>query len=58
MAEFYSASEVSGKLKEQFKICNWKSVNDGEYYEIELPVVLYFNYQRLMLYVYPIDDGY
>ena len=58
MAEFYNASEVSEKLKEQFKICNWKNVNDGEYYEIELPVVLYFNYQRLTLYVYPIDDGY
>ena len=58
MAEYYSASEVSSQLKEQFKICKWSSVNDGEYYEIELPVVLYFNYQRLMLYVYPVDDGY
>lgn len=58
MAEFYTSSEVSEKLKNQFKICKWEYIDDGAHYEIELPVVLYFNYQRLMLYVYPIDDGY
>lgn len=58
MAQYYEASEVSKKLEEQFKICKWESINNGESFIIELPVVLYFNYQRLMLYVYPIDDGY
>ena len=58
MAEFYDSKEMSEKLKKQFEICKWENVNNGEHYEIELPVVLYFNYQRLRLYVYPIDDGY
>ena len=58
MAQYYSAKEISAKLENQLKICNWISVDDGRYFEIELPVVLYFNYQRLRLYIYPTDDGY
>ena len=58
MAQYYEAKEVSEKLEEQLKICKWKSINEGEAFQIELPVVLYFNYQRLNLYIYPVDDGY
>lgn len=55
---YYEASEVSQSLEEQLKICNWKSIEQGKGFQIELPVVLYFNYQRLQLYIYPMDDGY
>ena len=58
MAKYYEAKEISQKLEEQLQICQWKSIDDGKSFEIELPVVLYFNYQRLMLYIYPVDDGY
>ncbi|MBO7150028.1 MAG: hypothetical protein J6V71_03955 [Clostridia bacterium] len=58
MAQYYNAKEVSEKLENQLKICEWKSINNGESFQIELPVVLYFNYQRLVLNIYPIDDGY
>ena len=58
MAQYYTAKEISSKLEKQLEICNWISVGEGEHFEIELPVVLYFNYQRLRLYVYPVDDGY
>lgn len=58
MAQYYEAKEISERLAQQLEICNWISVNDGESFEIELPVVLYFNYQRLRLYIYPVDDGY
>ena len=58
MAQFYEAKEVSEKLEEQLEICKWEKINDGQYFEIELPVVLYFNYQRLCLRIYPVDDGY
>ena len=51
MAEYYNANEVELSIEKQLKICNWKKVND-KYFEIELPVVLYFNYQRLILYIY------
>jgi len=58
MAQYYEAKEISEKLEEQLKICRWESINNGESFQIELPVVLYFNYQRLILYIYPVDDGY
>ena len=58
MAQYYEAKEISEKLAEQLEICKWESINNGESFEIELPVVLYFNYQRLRLYIYPVDDGY
>ena len=58
MAQYYTAKEISSKLEEQLKICNWISVDGGKSFEIELPVVLYFNYQRLRLYITPVDDGY
>ena len=58
MAGYYSAKEISARLKEQLEICHWTSVKGGEAFEIELPVVLYFNYQRLKLFIYPVDDGY
>ena len=58
MAQYYEAKEISAKLENQLKICKWKSINNGEAFEIELPVVLYFNYQRLRLYIYAVDDGY
>ncbi|MBO5327978.1 MAG: hypothetical protein J6B04_02255 [Clostridia bacterium] len=58
MAQYYEAKEVSDKLKNQLKICKWESINNGESFQIELPVALYFNYQRLKLYIYPVDDGY
>lgn len=58
MAQYYEAKEISGKLEEQLNICKWQSVNGGEFFQIELPLQLYFNYQRLRLYIYPVDDGY
>jgi hypothetical protein len=58
MAEFYEAKEISEKIEKQLKICGWESINNGEAFEIELPVVLYFNYQRLRLRITPLDDGY
>ena len=58
MSQYYSAKEISKKLETQLNICKWESKNNGESFEIELPVVLYFNYQRLKLYIYPVDDGY
>lgn len=58
MAQYYEAMEVSKKLSEQLEICKWESIKDGALFTIELPVVLYFNYQRLKLFIYPVDDGY
>lgn len=58
MAQYYDAMEISEKLEEQLKICAWKSVDGGKSFQIELPVVLYFNYQRLLLNIFPVDDGY
>lgn len=58
MAQYYESKEISKMLEQQLKICKWDNINDGESFEIELPVVLYFNYQRLKLYITPIDDGY
>jgi hypothetical protein len=58
MAQYYESKEISKMLEQQLKICKWDNINDGESFEIELPVVLYFNYQRLKVYITPIDDGY
>ena len=58
MAQYYTANEISGKLEEELKICKWENINNGERFQIELPVMLYFNYQRLKLNIYPVDDGY
>ena len=58
MAKYYNANEISEKLEEQLKICRWEKLDNGKFFMIELPVVLYFNYQRLRLYIYPVDDGY
>lgn len=58
MAQYYGSKEISEKLEKQLEICHWESVNKGESFQIELPVVLYFNYQRLTLHIYPVDDGY
>ena len=58
MAEYYNANEISEKLEEQLKICRWEKLDNGKSFMIELPVILYFNYQRLRLYIYPVDDGY
>lgn len=58
MAQYYEAKEVSKKLEKQFEIYKWQSAKNGQVFQIELPVYLYFNYQRLVLYIYPVDDGY
>lgn len=58
MAQYYEAKEIRDRLEEQLKICKWESINEGELFQIELPVVLYFNYQRLRLYICAVDDGY
>lgn len=58
MAQFYDINEMKEKLEKQLKIIKWEVINDGEYFQIELPIVLYFNYQRLLLNIYPKDDGY
>ena len=58
MAQFYEAKEISQMLEKQLNICKWESIKNGPSFEIELPVVLYFNYQRLRLFIYPVDDGY
>ena len=58
MAQYYEAKEISQKLEKQLNICKLESINNGASFEIELPVVLYFNYQRLTLFIYPVDDGY
>ncbi len=58
MAQYYEPAEISKKLEEQLEIYKWESVNQGELFKIELPVVLYFNYQRLWLHIFPVDDGY
>lgn len=57
MAEFYNKNEVSIKIEKQLKIINCKKKDDNVF-EVELPVNTYFNYQRLVLLIYPIDDGY
>ena len=58
MAQYYTADEVSKSIREQLQICGWESVHQGQAFRIELPVVLYFNYQRLRLLIRPTDDGY
>ena len=58
MAQYYEAKEIRERLEEQLKICHWERIDQGKSFFIELPVVLYFNYQRLRLYIDPIDDGY
>ena len=58
MAEFYSAKEIGKKIEETLNICKWESINNGERFEIELPIHTYFNYQRVKLYILPVDDGY
>ncbi len=58
MAQYYDASEIAKKLENQFNICKWVKADDGKSFILELPLVLYFNYQRLRLYIYPVDDGY
>ena len=57
MAQYYEASEVREKLEKQLNLHGWEIDGDGGF-RIELPVVLYFNYQRLTLFIKPIDDGY
>ena len=54
----YTKDEISFNLEKQLNICKWESINNKDYFTIELPVVLYFNYQRLKLNIYPVDDGY
>ena len=58
MVQYYNSKEISEKLEKQLNICGWKSINNGELFEVELPVVLYFNYQRLVLFIKPVDEGY
>lgn len=58
MKQHDEKKEIYEKLENQLKICKWESINNDEYFQIELPVVLYFNYQRLLLNIYPTDDGY
>ncbi len=58
MAQYYDASEMSRKIQNQLKNINWESIEEGKSYMIEIPVHTYFNYQRLCLYIYPVDDGY
>ena len=58
MAQYYAAKEISEKLKEQLTLVKWESKNNGEAFQITLPVVCYFNYQRLTLTIFPVDDGY
>ena len=58
MSQYYDSKEISKKIEQQLKICKWESINNGTSFEIELPVVLYFNYQRLKLNIYPVQDGY
>lgn len=58
MAQYYDKKEIYEKLENQLKICKWETINNNEFFQIELPVVLYFNYQRLVLNIYPTDDGY
>ena len=58
MAQYYTAKEISEKLEKQLHYSYWESKNDGEMFVIELPVTIYFNYQRLILCIHPVDDGY
>jgi len=58
MAQYYDAKEISRKLENQLHESNWKKLDNDKLFKIELPVLLYFNYQRLTLYIYPVDDGY
>lgn len=58
MATGYGAREMGERIEHSLENCGWKRVGHGELFRIELPVVLYFNYQRLVLYVSPVDDGY
>lgn len=50
-------NEMIEKIEQQLNLYKWEKNGDGAF-EIELPVVLYFNYQRLNLTVTPIGDGY
>ena len=57
MAQYYEAKEMREKLEKQLNIYGWDITEDGSF-KLELPVVLYFNYQRLALNITPTDDGY
>lgn len=57
MAQYYEAKEMREKLEKQLNIYGWEITEDGSF-KLELPVVLYFNYQRLALNITPTDDGY
>ena len=47
---------MKDKILNSLKYCGVRKRK--KYIEIELPVILYFNYQRLVLRIYPIEDGY
>lgn len=48
--------EVCKRILSSLNMCNVKQTE--EYFEIELPVVTFFNQQLVTLRLYPFDDGY
>lgn len=47
---------VRERILRSLDMCNVKETK--EYYEIELPVITFFNQQLVTLRLYPVDDGY
>ena len=47
---------MKNKILETIDFC--KVIDKDEYLEIELPVVTYFNYQRVVLRIYPLENEY
>ena len=47
---------VCERIMRALDMCNIKKTE--EYFEIELPIILFFNQQLITLRLYPCDDGY
>ena len=58
MCKFNSLKKASENIENQLSVFGWEKVNDGELYILDLPVEINFNFQRLVLFVRPVEDGY
>lgn len=47
---------VCKRILDSLNMCKVKKTK--EYFEIELPVIMFFNQQLITLRLYPVDDGY
>ena len=47
---------VCERIEKALNMCNFEK--NEEYYELEFPIILFFNQQLITLRIYPLDDGY